>query len=79
MFDSDTGETRRFKTKHIEPIKSVEGTTNSGDSSQDGSNSGSDSNQTPFTAATPETDKHKKRKNKRKRNIITIFAIRFFR
>ena len=60
MFDSVTGETSRFKIKHIEPVKNVKDTTNSGDNSQN------DDNQTLFTATAQKVDKHKKRKNKRK-------------
>ena len=56
MFDSVTGETSRFKIKHIEPVKNVEDTTNSGDNSQN------DDNQTLFTAAAQKVDKHKKEK-----------------
>ena len=57
MSDSDTGETSCFKIKNIEPVINVEGTTNTGDNSQN------DDNQTLFTAATQKADKHKK-KNK---------------
>ena len=31
MSESDTGETSRFKTKHIEPVTNVEDTNSSGD------------------------------------------------
>ena len=61
MSDSNTGETSRFKVRHIE------GATNSGANSQDASNSHNDDNQTSFTAAVQKSDKHKKRKDKRKR------------
>ena len=67
MSDSDTEETSRFKIKHIEPVSNVEGTTNSGDNSQNVSNSQNDDNQTLLTAAAQKVDKHKKRKNKRKK------------
>ena len=73
MSESDTGETSRLKIKHIELITNIEGTTNSGDNSQDASNSHSDDNQTLLNAAAQKTDKNKKRKkhknrrNKRKR------------
>ena len=63
MSGSDTGETSRFKTKHIEPVTNIEDTTNSGDNSQNGDN------QTLFTAAVEKADKHKKRKSKRKREL----------
>ena len=71
MSESDTGETSRVKIKHIELITNIEGTTNSGDNSQDASNSHSDD--TLLNAAAQKTDKNKKRKkhknrrNKRKR------------
>ena len=45
MSDSDTGQTSRFKIKHIEPVTNVEGTTNSGNNSQN------DDNQTLFATA----------------------------
>ena len=51
VFASDTREKSRFKIKHTEPSTNVEGTTNSGDNSQDGSNSHNNYNQTLFTAA----------------------------
>ena len=38
MSDSDTGETSRFKIKHIEPVTNVEDTANSGDNNQNASN-----------------------------------------
>ena len=62
MSDSDTGETSHFKIKYIEPVTNVEGTTNSGDNSQNVSNNQDDDNQTLFTAAVEKADKHKKRK-----------------
>ena len=46
MSDGDTGETSRFKIKHIEPVTNVEGTANSGDNSQNASNSHNDDNRT---------------------------------
>ena len=67
MSVSDTGETSRFKIKHIEPVTNAGGTTHSGDNSQNASNSYNDDNQTLFIAAAQKADKHKKRKNKRKR------------
>ena len=67
MSDSDTGGTSRFKIKHIEPVTNAEDTVNSGDNSQNASNSPDDDNQTLFTAAAQKVGKHKKRKNKRKR------------
>ena len=67
MSDSDTGETSRFKIKHIEPGKNVADNTNSRDNSQNASNSQNDDNQTLFTAAAQKVYKHKKRKNKRQR------------
>ena len=69
MSESDTRETSRFKTKHIEPVTNVQGTTNRGDNSQNVSNSQVDDNQTLFTAAVQKAVKHKKRKNKRKREL----------
>ena len=51
MSDSDTGETSRFKIKHIDPVTNVQDTTKSGDNSQNASNSQNDYNQTLFTAA----------------------------
>ena len=51
MFESDTGETCRFKIKDIEPIANIEGTANSGVNSHDASSSHDDDNQIPFTAA----------------------------
>ena len=68
MSDSDTEETSHFKIKHIEPVTNVEGTTNSGDNSQNVSNNQVDDNQTLFTAAVQKADKHKKRKNKGREN-----------
>ena len=67
MSGSDNGKTSCFKIKHIEPVTNVKGTTNSGDNSQNVSNSHNDDSQTLFTAATQKTDNHKKGKNKRKR------------
>ena len=67
MSDSVIGEISRFKIKHIEPVTNVEGTTNSGDNSQNVSNNYNDDSQTLFTAAAQKADKQKKRKNKRKR------------
>ena len=70
MFESDTGETSRFKIKDIEPIANIEGTTNSGVNSQDASSSHDDDNQIHFTVtAQKKPDKHKRRKNKRKTEI----------
>ena len=70
MFESDTGETSRFKIKDIEPIANIEGTTNSGVNSQDASSSHDDDNQIPFTVtAQKKTDKHKRIKKKRKTEI----------
>ena len=60
MSDCGTGETSRFKIKHIEPITNVDGITNSSDNSQNASNSQNDDNQTLFTAAAQISDKHKK-------------------
>ena len=68
MSDSDTGEASCFKIKHIEPVTNVEGTTNSGDNSQNLSNSQDDDNQTLFTAAVQKADKNKKEKIKGKEN-----------
>ena len=56
MSDSETGETSRFKIKYTEPVKNVEGTTNSGDNSQNVSNSQNDNNLTLFTAAVQKAD-----------------------
>ena len=67
MSDSVIGEISRFKIKHIELVTNVEGTTNSGDNSQNVSNNYNDDSQTLFTAAAQKADKQKKRKNKRKR------------
>ena len=67
MSDSDTGETSRFKMKHIEPVTNAEDTATRDDNSQNASNSHTDNNQTLFTASAQKVDKHKKRKNKRKR------------
>ena len=64
MSDSDTGETSRFKIKRTEPVRNVEGTTNSGN------NSHNDDNQIPLTAAAQKAGKHKKIKNKRKRGPL---------
>ena len=66
MSESDTGETFRFKIKHIEPVTNVEGTTNISDNSHNASNNQNGDNQTMFTAAGEKADKHKKRKNKSK-------------
>ena len=70
MPGSDTRETSCFKIKHIAPITNVEGATNSGDSSQDASNNHNDE---PFTAAAQNADRHRKRKNKRKRETSPEF------
>ena len=59
MSDSETGETSRFKIKHTEPVKNVEGPTNSGDNSQNVSNSQNDDIQTLLVAATQNADKQK--------------------
>ena len=59
MSDGDTGETSRFKIKHTEPVINVEGTTNSGDNSQNVNNSQNGDNQTLLTAAAQKADKHK--------------------
>ena len=59
MSDSETGETSRFKIKYTEPVKNVEGTTNSGDNSQNVSNSQNDDIQTLLLAATQNADKQK--------------------
>ena len=69
LSDSNTEETSRSKIKHIKPIANVGGTTNSGNNSHDASYSHKDYNQTVFTFAAQETDKHKKRRNKGKREI----------
>ena len=69
MSYSDTGETSHFKTKHIEPVINVEGTTSSGDNSQN------DDNQTLFTAAAQKADKHTQKK-KEERTITRIFVIK---
>ena len=50
MSNSDTEETSRFKIKHIEPVRNVEGNTKFGDNSQNASNSQDDDNQALFTA-----------------------------
>ena len=71
MFESDTGETSRFKIKDIEPIANIEGTTNSGVNSQDASSSHDDDNQIPFTVtAQKKTDKHKRRKKKGRQKYL---------
>ena len=67
--DSDSGETSRLKIKYIEPVTYIEGTNNSGNNSQNVSNSQDDDSQTLFTAAAQKVDKHKTRKNKRKREL----------
>ena len=67
LSESNTEETSRSKIKHIEPIANVDGTTNRGNNSQDASYNHNDYNQTVFTSAAQETDKHKKRRNKGKR------------
>ena len=67
MSDSDTGETSRFKMKHIEPVTNAEDTATRGNNSQNASNSQIDNNQTLFTTSAQKVDKHKMRKNKRKR------------
>ena len=60
MSDSDTGETSCLKIKHIEPVTYVDGTSNSGDNSQNVSNLQDDDSQTLFTAAAKKADKPKK-------------------
>ena len=67
MSYSYTGETSRFKIKHIKPVTNVEGTINSGNNSQKVSNSKNNDNQILLTATAQKADKHKKRKNKSKR------------
>ena len=69
MSDSDTGETSRLKIKHTEPVANVEDTTNSGDNSQNASNSQDDYNQILFTVAT------QKEKKIKKEGTITRFSI----
>ena len=68
MSDSDTGKTSRFKIKHIEPVTNVEGTNNSGDNSQNVSNSQDDDNQTLFTAAVQKLTNTKREKIKGREN-----------
>ena len=63
MSDSDTGETSRFKMKHIEPVTNAEDTATRGNNSQNASNSYIDNNQTLFTAS------HKKLTNTKREKI----------
>ena len=68
MSDSDTGETSRFKMKHIEPVTNAEDTATRGNNSQNASNSQIDNNQTLFTASAQKVDKHKREKIKGRGN-----------
>ena len=59
MYDSDTGETSRFKMKHMEPVTNAEHTATRGNISQNASNSQIDNNQILFKASAQKVDKYK--------------------
>ena len=77
MSDSDTGETSRFKMKHIEPVTNAEDIATIGNNSQNSSNSQIDYNQTLFTASAQKVDKHKREKIKGRRNHHQNLCHRF--